>query len=771
MEQIKSREVPRYWLGPLLLSLSLSASPVQGQILPDDSLGPESSIIITNTVINGELAEQIDGGAIRNTHLFHSFLEFNVGSGQRVYFTNPAGIETILSRVTGNSPSEILGTLGVAGSADLFLLNPNGIVFGPEARLDLRGSFTASTAAAISFADGSEFSAAQPQSSLLSISVPLGVQYGTQAQGDILHQGALAVASGESLTLFGNTTTSTGTLTAPGGTVRLLGNTVNLLEAASIDVSSDTGSGVALVGGDYRGRPTMPTAQRTVIGPNATIQADASASGSGGQIIVWAEEAAEIAGTLRARGGAIAGDGGLIETSSRETLRLNFTAVPDASALNGAAGLWLIDPTNITIVDSASPSPLPLSSGDPQTNTGNTVLAQDIVNALENGSNVTLTTDLGGSEAGNITLDTALSIFLFPFFSGSRELRLEASNDIILNQPIEVSSFGPAINIFLNAANDIVLNSSGSIKTASTDQIAGDVELRAGNNILFNSGSNIDTSATSGTAGSVELQASNTIDFQSGSSIDTSASGGTAGTISLQAGTLTLSNANLVSEAEDSVGGNITLQLDRLLLLRQGSRISTLATGTSPNSSDGNISITAPIVVAVPLENSDIIARASQGGNVTIDASGGIYGFTIQDTADPLSDPENNITATGQIVIEIPDVDPNRGLVELPTTLSDATDQIAQGCGTGSRVAEQQSEFIISGRGGLPLQPEEAIAADAVSVPWVSATPNGFELSSEPLDSFETALLGSMHNEPLQFAISAARGCAAKDNVEHGATE
>ncbi|HEY9652365.1 MAG TPA: filamentous hemagglutinin N-terminal domain-containing protein, partial [Coleofasciculaceae cyanobacterium] len=92
---------------------TLSGNYVLAQITPDATLGAEHSIITPNININGANADRIDGGAIRGANLFHSFLEFNVEDGQRVYFANPTGIDSILSRVTGNDLSDILGTLGV----------------------------------------------------------------------------------------------------------------------------------------------------------------------------------------------------------------------------------------------------------------------------------------------------------------------------------------------------------------------------------------------------------------------------------------------------------------------------------------------------------------------------------------------------------------------------------------------------------------------------------------------------------------------------------
>jgi filamentous hemagglutinin family protein len=137
------------------------------QITPDTTLGSENS-----TVTSTGAVDSIDGGATRGANLFHSFQEFNVGEGRAAVFTNPSGIENILTRVTGANPSNILGTLGVSGgNANLFLINPNGIIFGPNARLDIGGSFVGSTANAIAFGNQGFFSASNPEtaSSLLTV--------------------------------------------------------------------------------------------------------------------------------------------------------------------------------------------------------------------------------------------------------------------------------------------------------------------------------------------------------------------------------------------------------------------------------------------------------------------------------------------------------------------------------------------------------------------------------------------------------------------------
>jgi filamentous hemagglutinin family protein len=184
--------------------VSYWTTPAFAQVIPDSTLGGEQSVVTPDVIIRGLPADQIDGGAIRGANLFHSFSEFNVGEGQRVYFANPTGIDTILSRVTGTDVSDILGTLGVNGGANLFLINPNGIVFGKNAQLDVQGAFVASTAEEWVFEHGTEFSATNPQAPpLLTINLTPGLQYGSNYQGAIASSGGLAV--GGDLILAGRT--------------------------------------------------------------------------------------------------------------------------------------------------------------------------------------------------------------------------------------------------------------------------------------------------------------------------------------------------------------------------------------------------------------------------------------------------------------------------------------------------------------------------------------------------------------------------------------
>jgi filamentous hemagglutinin family protein len=120
----------RYLSPVTTLSLSTvislaSITTATAQIVPDSSLGAESSVVNPD-VIKGIPSDRIDGGAVRGSSLLHSFQEFNIGEGRGAYFSNPANIINIFTRVTGGNPSNILGKLGVLGNANLFLLNLTG---------------------------------------------------------------------------------------------------------------------------------------------------------------------------------------------------------------------------------------------------------------------------------------------------------------------------------------------------------------------------------------------------------------------------------------------------------------------------------------------------------------------------------------------------------------------------------------------------------------------------------------------------------------------
>ena len=199
----------------LFCALLLLPSGAIAQIIPDNTLGPESSRTVPDT-INNLPSDRIDGGATRGSSLFHSFGEFNISEGRGAYFGNPSGITNIFTRITGGNPSNILGTLGVLGNANLFLINQKGIVFGLNARLNVRGSFLASTADSIVFNNGVEFSSANPQGApLLTVNIPVGLRFRE-------NPGAIVNASSVTQVIEGKTL-PVGLAVPPGQTLAMVG--------------------------------------------------------------------------------------------------------------------------------------------------------------------------------------------------------------------------------------------------------------------------------------------------------------------------------------------------------------------------------------------------------------------------------------------------------------------------------------------------------------------------------------------------------------------
>jgi filamentous hemagglutinin family protein len=203
------------------------AAPGRAQLVPDATLGAESSFLTPNVVIRGGNADRIDGGVQRGGNLFHSFSQFNVAEGQILYFVNPMGVQNIFTRVTGGA-SNILGTLGVDGAANLYLFNPNGIVFGPNAQLKMGGSFVGSTAIGVEFDNQGSFTVKQTDTPPLLTIQPSALIFTALSTGTITSNSVAAAGTSPSgRDLLGLQVPTGQSLILAGGDVRIDGGGIN----------------------------------------------------------------------------------------------------------------------------------------------------------------------------------------------------------------------------------------------------------------------------------------------------------------------------------------------------------------------------------------------------------------------------------------------------------------------------------------------------------------------------------------------------------------
>ncbi|MEM9264395.1 MAG: CHAT domain-containing protein [Cyanobacteria bacterium P01_F01_bin.13] len=210
------------WLGVFTLGIS----PTWGQVTPTGN---------TTATADG-FQIQITGGdqSADGANLFHQFELFNVDTSETVTFVAPDSVENILGRVTSLQPSTIDGGLAVSNSANLWLLNPAGLFFGPNSHLNLQGDFTAATADAIGFDQGWFIDGAKHQA-LVGPPKSFAFIYNS---GHLINLGNLEVAPGQNLRLLGGSVVNTGSLSAPDGSITVAavanGNRVNLSQTGQL---------------------------------------------------------------------------------------------------------------------------------------------------------------------------------------------------------------------------------------------------------------------------------------------------------------------------------------------------------------------------------------------------------------------------------------------------------------------------------------------------------------------------------------------------------
>ncbi|MEC4986631.1 MAG: filamentous hemagglutinin N-terminal domain-containing protein, partial [Oscillatoria sp. PMC 1076.18] len=669
------------------------------QLIPDDSLGSENSLVVTSE----DNSRNITGGATRGVNLFHSFSEFNIALGEKVLFENPAGVERIFSRVTGANSSEILGNLGVLGVADLFFINPNGINFGENASLSLTGSFIATTADAITLGTAGLFSATNPENSNLLSVAPTALSFdilGGEARGTIVNQSinqqkGLVVPPQQTLALVGGDIFFDGGIALVAEGRIELGSVDNgsIVEIETVergyafnyeqvenfrDIELNNSALVDVSG--FGSGEVQIQARRLALTNDSRISGENRGTRAGGNIIIKASETVELTdGTIRtgstaeatATGGNVTIDTEIFSVLSGGEIKAFTSGAADSGNLT-------INATNVEVINGDNPDSPP--SG---------LFVEVQAQATGNGGILTINTE-------NLTVQNGASISSSTIGGGDAGDLLVNANQIELigNSDNSASSSGFYSDVLREATGNggsITVNSNllslvdGAVISASTFSEGNAGSLTINSTEINLIGSLTNPQLLTGLLSDVKPEGS-----------------GNGGTITINTERFTLSNgarigagtfgegngANVLINATEiemigntqsltgffsdvqteatGDGGNITINTEQLLMLDGA----TIAAGTFSEGKPGNIFINAEDIQIMDTNPEDGItttlesqSRANQvAGNLFVEANSFLLDASIINVS-------NNNGAEGSITLQLTEsLNLNKGSVISATT-------------------------------------------------------------------------------------------------------
>jgi filamentous hemagglutinin family protein len=553
-----------------LFAYIFSSNYAIAEIIPDGTLPNNSSVRTQNNI------QFIEGGTQAGNNLFHSFKEFSVPNKGTAFFNNPINtdIQNIISRVTGKSISNIDGLIRANGSANLFLLNPNGIFFGQNARLNIGGSFLASTANSLKFADGREFSAYTPESQpLLSINVPIGLQFGTNA-GDIRVQGiggllsrsqglGLVVPYGKTLALLGGNLTIEGTyLNALGGRIELgsvagtgqvnlnpsnQGWTFNyqnaqnfgnmLITRSLVDIALERGK---VQNSPEKGAISLRASQLDISGASV-VRANTFTSGLGGDINIDVDKLDMRDFASVSSKAFSSGAGGNVTVNASESIIITGKSNPNSFVTTLSTG-----------VDAFSNE---IATGNGGTLTVNTkkLIAQ-------NGGQLSTLTDSAG-KAGDLIIratdlvDISKSTLSTASSAGATgdggNLTIDTEKMIVRDRGFVITSTvagGNAGNLVIRASDTLQVNGAfiNTIVAPQATGRGGNLTIETGRLIIQEIGQIATGTLGIGNAGNLLVKASDSVLLNDGVLTTQSEESGNAGNLNIQTGKATLENGGRV---------------------------------------------------------------------------------------------------------------------------------------------------------------------------------------------------------------------------------
>ncbi len=741
-----------------ILSQAISLNLASAQVTTDGTTNSNVSADGNNfTIENGDRA---------GSNLFHSFRDFSIPNGGSAFFDNADAIENIFSRVTGGKISNIDGLIR-ANNANLFLINPAGIIFGAGARLDLGGSFYGSTADSILFPDGIEFSASDTQTTpTLTINAPIGLGFRDnpepiEVKADNL-QNSNQEALAPNITLIGgDINLDGGKIMASNGRVELGGlssaGEVGINQDGTLDFSGEIAkANISLNNSSELNASTEGTnisqletrgirlTGKTVELDNSKLVAEVkeNANRDGGNVLI---NAIDVTFSSNSQINAATFGNEQANAGDIEFNVTNITLTDNSFIFANAFG----DGGNAADVAINASGDVIFTRGKSNSDTGSFILNQVFREAVGNAGDISITArnlsfegrsflvnnngnaaGIGIGDGGNIDIDVT---------------NLTLSNESFLVNNNEGN--GNAGNITINATDTVNIDKSyftNQVTAQSIDGNAGKITINTGNFVLENGGFLISSTETAVNAGDIEINTTNNLDITTGGRLISGTGDlGNGGNIVLDVdGDVNLDGNNPVrliieefaafqdpillsltertglfaNTTDDSRGngGNVSLNVGGVLNLKNDADISIASEGQG--NAGSNITINTEFIVALPNQNSDILATAEvgEGGNIDITAES-IFGIEErkENPATNDIDASSEFGLTGTVSITTPDINPLQGAIELPTTVVELEQTTAQAC-AANRENLAQNRLTIKGKGGIPPEPTEPLIAEPI---------------------------------------------------------
>jgi filamentous hemagglutinin family protein len=483
---------------------------------------------------------------------------------------------------------------------------------------------------------------------------------------------------------------------------------------------TDTGTG---------GNLTVET-QHLIVRDGAAVLADTYGFGAGGSLTVRASESVELSGTsadgrslsslsTSAREGATGAGGNLTVETGRLSVRDGAVVLADTYGFGAGGSLTVRASESVELIgtsaDGQSPSGLLTQVNPGATGTGGNLTVETGRLIAQDGA-VVSTATYGQGAGGTLAVIASESVELIGTSADS-------GRGSGLFTAVQSEGTGAGGNLTLET-RQLILRDGAAVSAATSGTGAAGTLLVNASELVELIGTSADgqfpsrlSARSTDTADAGDLKISTgSLRVRDRAAVTVSSEGsGDAGNLEIQARSIFLDkNGQLIARTASGNGGDIRLDVRDLVLLRHKSQIATDARGGTGNG--GNIDINTQFIVAVPNENSDITANAvrGRGGNINITTSG-IYGQEFRPSPTPRSDitASSDFGVNGTVQINTPDVDPSRGLTNLPQQLVDVSGLVDSSCAVA---LSEESNFVVTGRGGVPPSPNETLRSARVLV-------------------------------------------------------